>query len=379
MGQATLAMNPTLLDQGQSASMPKHLALVTDAWEPQVNGVVRTYQQIVGDMRRAGWRVTVIHPGDFRCIPMPSDPLIAMAVNVWPRLTRRLKALKPDYIHLATEGPLGMTARKWCGFHNYRFTTSYHSKFPEFIQERMGIPLFLTYGLARWFHNRAAATLVPTPSLMRDLKARGFTQLKQWTHGVDVERFNPSKRIELDYPRPIALYVGRVSVEKNLEAFLKLTMAGTKLVVGDGPERELLETRYPEVVFLGIKQGEELPALYACADIFVFPSRTDTFGLVLLEALASGTPIAGFPVTGPIDVANDANVGGISEDLAEAIEHGLKCSRAECRSYAERFSWASTVRIFVETLVPMLPPPREKRASRLMKWVRKRRRQRVPS
>jgi len=266
-----------------------------------------------------------------------------------------------------------MTARKWCGYHNYRFTSSFHTKFPEFILERMGIPLFFTYGLARWFHNRASATLVPTPSLLRDLKARGFTQLKQWTHGVDVERFNPAKRIPLDYARPIALYVGRVAIEKNLEPFLSLKMPGTKLVVGDGPEREMLEARYPNAKFLGIKQGEELAALYASADVFVFPSRTDTFGLVLLEALASGTPIAGFPVTGPIDVANDAHVGGISKNLEEAIAHALQCSREECRAYAERFSWEASECIFVETLVPMLPPPQEKRVARLMRKLRRKR------
>jgi glycosyltransferase involved in cell wall biosynthesis len=331
----------------------RHLALVTDAWEPQVNGVVRTYQRIVGDMRQAGWTVTIIHPGEFRCVPLPSDPQIPIAYNVWPRLTRRLKALRPDYIHLATEGPLGMTARKWCGFHNYRFTTSFHTKFPEFIVERMGIPLFFTYGLAKWFHNRSSAMLVPTPSLLKYLESRGFRHGKQWTHGVDIERFHPSRRVELGLPKPVALYVGRVSVEKNLEPFLSLDMPGTKLIVGDGPGRAELEARYPEAKFLGIKSGEELTALYASADVFVFPSRTDTFGLVLLEALASGTPIAGYPVTGPIDVANDANVGGISEDLGEAIAHALQCSREECRRYAEQFRWDEATRIFIETLTPM--------------------------
>jgi len=373
MVQGEVAVNSIGISERGPDLVPGHLALVTDAWEPQVNGVVRTYQRIVEEMRKTGWRVTIIHPGEFKCRPLPTDPLIPMAVNVWPRLPRMLKALKPDSIHLATEGPLGMTARKWCGWHNYRFTTSYHSRFPEFILERMGIPLLFTYGLAKWFHNRAAATLVPTPSLLRDLKARGFTQLKQWTNGVDVERFNPAKRIALEYPRPIALYVGRVAIEKNLEPFLSLKMPGTKLVVGDGPERAMLEARYPDAVFLGIKQGEELPALYASADVFVFPSRTDTFGLVLLEALASGTPIAGFPVTGPIDVANDANVGGISEDLAEAIAHALKCSREECRAYAERYSWEASERIFVETLVPMIPPPRGKRVVRLIRRLRRKR------
>ena len=316
--------------------------LVTDAWEPQVNGVVRTYQRIVADLRTAGWNVTILHPGEFYCVPIPGDPHIPLAVNVWPLLARRLKALKPDYLHLATEGPLGMTARIWCGLHGYRFTSSFHTKFPEFIDERIGIPLFLTYGLAKWFHNRAAATLVPTPSLLHDLQKRGFRRCVQWTHGVDTVRFHPSRRIDLPYAKPVALFVGRVSVEKNIEAFLKLQLTGTKVVVGDGPLRAALEARYPEAVFLGEKFGDELSALYASADVFVFPSRTDTFGLVLLESLASGTPIAGFPVTGPIDVANDATVGGISEDLGEAVLHALRCSRAACRSFAEKFSWDET-------------------------------------
>jgi len=367
-----MATGPTSRPHQDAVRKPGHLVLVTDAWEPQVNGVVRTYQRIVAQMRADGWQVTIISPADFRCIPLPSDPLIAIAANPWPRLTRRLKALKPDYIHLATEGPLGMTARKWCGWHNYRFTSSFHTKFPEFIYERMGIPLFFTYGLARWFHNRAAVTLVPTPSLLKDLVARGFTQCRQWTHGVDTVRFHPSKRAPLDYPKPVLLYVGRVSIEKNLEAFLSLTIPGTKLIVGDGPARKDLEARYPDAVFLGIREGEELARLYASADVFVFPSRTDTFGLVLLEALASGTPIAGFPVTGPIDVANDANVGGISEDLAQAIAHALTCSRQECRAYAERFSWAEAERIFVDALVPILPPPIERRRLAIFRRIRKR-------
>ena len=207
------------------AGQQRHLVLVTDAWEPQVNGVVRTWQEMVVRLERRGWRVSVIHPGQFRCRPLPSDPEIAYAWNVWPELPRRLRALQPDALHLVTEGPLGMTARIWCGLHGYRFTSSYHTRFPEFIQERMGIPLLGTYALARWFHNRADRTLVPTPSLMRTLQARGFRRCVPWTHGVDTQRFHPSLRTELPWPRPIALYVGRVSVEKNLEPFLSLQMA----------------------------------------------------------------------------------------------------------------------------------------------------------
>ena len=335
------------------AGQQRHLVLVTDAWEPQVNGVVRTWQEMVVRLERRGWRVSVIHPGQFRCRPLPSDPEIAYAWNVWPELPRRLRALQPDALHLVTEGPLGMTARIWCGLHGYRFTSSYHTRFPEFIQERMGIPLLGTYALARWFHNRADRTLVPTPSLMRTLQARGFRRCVPWTHGVDTQRFHPSLRTELPWPRPIALYVGRVSVEKNLEPFLSLQMAGTKLVVGDGPARADLEARYPGAHFLGVREGAELAQLFASADVFVFPSRTDTFGLVLLESLASGTPVACYPVTGPVDVVNDASVAGLDEDLGRAVSHALGCSRQRCRAYAEAMSWDEAERILEDALVPM--------------------------
>ncbi len=335
------------------AGQQRHLVLVTDAWEPQVNGVVRTWQEMVVRLERRGWRVSVIHPGQFRCRPLPSDPEIAYAWNVWPELPRRLRALQPDALHLVTEGPLGMTARIWCGLHGYRFTSSYHTRFPEFIQERMGIPLLGTYALARWFHNRADRTLVPTPSLMRTLQARGFRRCVPWTHGVDTQRFHPSLRTELPWPRPIALYVGRVSVEKNLEPFLSLQMAGTKLVVGDGPARADLEARYPGAHFLGVREGAELAQLFASADVFVFPSRTDTFGLVLLESLASGTPVACYPVTGPVDVVNDASVAGLDEDLGRAVSHALGCSRQRCREYAEAMSWDEAERILEDALVPM--------------------------
>ncbi len=335
------------------AGQQRHLVLVTDAWEPQVNGVVRTWQEMVVRLERRGWRVSVIHPGQFRCRPLPSDPEIAYAWNVWPELPRRLRALQPDALHLVTEGPLGMTARIWCGLHGYRFTSSYHTRFPEFIQERMGIPLLGTYALARWFHNRADRTLVPTPSLMRTLQARGFRRCVPWTHGVDTQRFHPSLRTELPWPRPIALYVGRVSVEKNLEPFLSLQMAGTKLVVGDGPARADLEARYPGAHFLGVREGAELAQLFASADVFVFPSRTDTFGLVLLESLASGTPVACYPVTGPVDVVNDASVAGLDEDLGRAVSHALGCSRQRCRAYAEAMSWDRAEEILESSLVPM--------------------------
>jgi glycosyltransferase involved in cell wall biosynthesis len=331
----------------------KHLALITDAWPPQINGVVRTLQAIIAQLECEGWQVSVLHPGDFRCIPCPGYPQIPVAVNPWPLLTRKLNALKPDYIHIASEATLGLTARLWCAQHGYNFTTSYHTRFAEYLYEHIRVPRSLGYRAQKWFHNGACATLVPSPSLKRDLDARGFRTCRQWSHGVDTEAFHPSYRTPLDLPRPIQLYVGRISLEKNIEAFLSLDTPGTKLVVGDGPILKTLQAQYPQAVFVGEKHGKELSCLYASADVFVFPSRTDTFGLVLLEALASGTPIAAFPVFGPIDLVGDAKVGALNEDLKVAIARALLCSRTDCRRFAEQFSWEETARLFAEALTPV--------------------------
>ena len=336
---------------------PKHLALVTDAWEPQVNGVVRTLQALVAYLRDTGWRVTVLQPGDFRCIPCPGYPEIPVAINPWPRLARKLNALRPDYVHIVSEAPLGLTARLWCARRGYNFTTSFHTRFAEYMHEHARVPLRIGYGAQRWFHNGARATLVPTASLYRDLTSRGFHNCRLWSHGVDTTLFHPSHRAPLDFPRPIQLYVGRISLEKNIEAFLSLNTPGTKLVVGDGPILESLKARYPDAVFVGLKQGEELSRYYASADVFVFPSRTDTFGLVMLEALASGTPVAAYPVTGPIDVVGSANVGSLNEDLSVAIAEALQRSRNDCRRFAEHCSWEASAKMFAETLVPLIPSP----------------------
>jgi glycosyltransferase involved in cell wall biosynthesis len=337
------------------SQQPRHLALVTDAWKPQINGVVRTLQAVVSHLRQTGWRVSILQPGDFRCVPCPSYPEIPVAIHPWPRLIGQLNKLRPDHVHIVTEGPLGLTARLWCGWHGYRFTTSFHTRVAEYLHEYFRLPLSFGYRGLRWFHNRASATLVPTPSMMRHLSSRGLINCKQWSHGVDTQLFHPSRRIALDFPGPILLYAGRVSIEKNIEAFLSLDTPGTKLVVGDGPIRASLEKRYPRAVFVGMKQGEELARYYASADVLVFPSRTDTFGLVMLEALASGTPVAAFPVTGPIDVVGGTNVGVLNEDLKTAIAEALNCSRADCRGFAKRFSWETSGRIFAETLVPLKP------------------------
>lgn len=335
------------------ASQLRHLALVTDAWAPQVNGVVRTLQEIVAHLPAMGWRVSVLHPGEFRSTPCPGYSEISIAINPYPRLTRKLNALQPDAVHIVTEGPLGLTARLWCAWHGHLFTTSFHTRFAEYLHKHVGLPLCVGYAGLRWFHNGAAATLAPTSSLKRDLIARGFRTCVQWSHGVDTTLFHPSLRTHLDFPRPVLLYVGRVSIEKNIEAFLNLATAGTKLVVGDGPILASLKERYPEAVFVGMKQGEELSRFYASADLLVFPSRTDTFGLVMLEALASGTPVAAYPVTGPIDVVGDTNVAALHDNLGMAVNQALQSSRSECRRFAEGFSWEESTRLFAASLTPL--------------------------
>ncbi len=318
---------------------PKTIALVSDAWAPQVNGVVRTLSEVCNAWREHGHNVVTLTPDKFRTIPCPTYPEIRLAINAWPKMGHMLEAINADAIHIATEGPLGWAARSYCLKHDIPFTTAFHTKFPEYVNKRTGLPKRWGYALLRKFHAPAAHMMVATPSLARELEAKGFTNCTPWTRGVDTELFHPSKRQPLDYPAPILLYVGRVAVEKNIEAFLSLHTEGTKLIVGDGPARADLEKRYPEAVFLGVKKGEELATLYASADCFVFPSKTDTFGLVMLEAMAAGTPVAAYPVTGPLDVLKDGKAAAMHETLSHAIEKALTLSRDASREYALNFSW----------------------------------------
>ncbi|MDX1519157.1 MAG: glycosyltransferase family 1 protein, partial [Gammaproteobacteria bacterium] len=256
------------------------IAIATDAWEPQVNGVVRTYQYMQRELTVLGHRVQVIHPGEFTTIPCPSYPSIRLAVFPWRGVCRKLDAMQPDAIHVATEGPVGQAARKYCLKHGLPFTTSYHTQFPEYIRARVPLPVSVSYRMVRNFHKPAVRTLVPT-GLMRDnLIARGFTDVHVWSRGVDTTVFKPGPKEFLDFERPISVYLGRVAVEKNIEAFLELELPGSKLVIGDGPDLEKLKTRYPGVLFPGYKFGEELASWLAASDVFVFPSRTDTFGIV---------------------------------------------------------------------------------------------------
>lgn len=329
---------------------PKTVLIVTDAWHPQINGVVRSIELIVREMEKRGITVKMLTPNEFKTFPMPGYGEIRLSRTLMKPVYARIEAAGADAIHIATEGPLGIMARRWCRKNGVPFSTAYHTQFPEYLKARLPVPLRWSYRFLRWFHGAAEYCLVGTQHLKTLLEQRGFTNIAIWSKGVDTELFHPGKRGPLPYPGPVFLYVGRVAVEKNIEAFLKLTLPGTKLVVGGGPSLDKLRDDYPDVVFLGPKQGEELATLFASADVFVFPSRTDTFGLVLLEALASGTPVAAFPVTGPIDVIGTAPVGVLDEDLKAAATHALGVSREACRLYAEQFSWSASTDQFLAHL-----------------------------
>jgi glycosyltransferase involved in cell wall biosynthesis len=327
------------------------LSIVTDAWYPQVNGVVTTIAAVSDSLGEQGHAVDVIHPGDFRTLPCPFYPEIRLALGT-ARVAQRLQAFAPDRVHVVTEGPLGWAAIRFLRRQGWRHTTSFHTRFPEYVRARLPwIPLAWGYALLRAFHRNAAATLVPTAAMARELTAHGFEHLAVWERGVDTRTFSPEAAVEPDLARPIHLYVGRVAPEKNIEAFLDLDLVGTKVVVGDGPDRARLEREYPEALFPGYRHGAALAAWFASADVFVFPSRTDTFGLVMLEAMACGTPVAAYPVTGPIDVVRDGETGCLHEHLATAIQRCLTLDRSDCTAAARRRDWRTTVDLFLEQTV----------------------------
>ena len=328
------------------------IAIVTGAWRQQTNGVVKTLSTTTDGLRALGHDVTVIEPNQFKIFPCPTYPEIRLAWLPYGRLSSLLDDFAPDAIHIATEGTLGGAARKWCLRRGFPFTTSYHTQFPEYVRARVPIPLAVSYAHLRRFHSAAARTMVATPAMQRLLESRGFRNIVRWTRGVDVGLFRPRDKAYLDLPRPIAMYVGRVAIEKNIEAFLKLDLPGTKVVVGDGPARAELEMKYPAAKFVGYKYGEELASHVAAADVFVFPSRTDTFGLVLLEAMACGVPVAAYPVTGPIDVVTQGVTGELNEDLRAAALAALKLDPQQCRAYALANTWENATRQFLSQLAP---------------------------
>lgn len=333
------------------------LLVVSDAWAPQVNGVVRTLSTVSALLRAGGDAVEVIGPDRFRTVPAPSYPEIRLAVRPRAALARLAEAFAPTAVHVATEGPLGWAMRAVCRARGWPFTTSFHTKFPEYLHARTGLPPRLAWAVLRRFHESGAGTFAATPSLREELARRGFTKVRAWTRGVDLDLFRPEPRDPWEgLARPVFLYAGRVAVEKNIEAFLRLDLPGSKVVVGDGPQRQALQTRFPAARFAGWRQGAALSAAYAGADVFVFPSRTDTFGLVILEAMACGTPVAAFPVTGPLDVIGGGSGAGVlDEDLGRAAEAALDCDRARCRAHAESFSWDACAEIFRRQLVPIRP------------------------
>jgi glycosyltransferase involved in cell wall biosynthesis len=329
------------------------ILIVTDAWEPQVNGVVRTLKNTTRELTALGHRVELLTPLEFRTIRCPTYPEIRLSLLPRRRLNARIGEFAPDALHIATEGPLGLAARAYALKHKLPFTTAYHTRFPEYVQARFGIPLAATYRFLHWFHGKSLAVMAPTPVVKDDLERHGFTNVVLWTRGVDLEIFHPMQSKVLNTARPIFLYVGRVAIEKNVEAFLKLDLPGSKWMAGEGPALAELKSRYPEVNYLGVLTQSELAKVYAAADVFVFPSRTDTFGLVLLEALACGTPVAAYPVTGPIDVLADGGAGAMHEDLREACLEALKIDRNHARAWAERFSWRAASEQFAAHLKPL--------------------------
>jgi glycosyltransferase involved in cell wall biosynthesis len=330
------------------------LLIVSDAWTPQVNGVVRTLATVAARLEALGDRVEVIGPDRFRTLPMPGYPEIRLALRPGRALRGMVDAWRPTAVHIATEGPLGMAMRALCLARRWPFTTSFHTKFPEYLQARTGLPPGLAWAWLRRFHEAGNGTFAATPSLRAELAARGFTRVRPWTRGVDLGQFTPAPREAwAGLPRPVFLYAGRVAVEKNIAAFLALDLPGSKVVVGDGPQRAALERRFPAVHFAGWKQGAELARCYAGADAFVFPSRTDTFGLVILEAMACGTPVAAYPVTGPLDVIPGSGAGALDADLRRAALAALGCDRAAARRHAERYSWEACAAGFRRQLVPL--------------------------
>ena len=326
------------------------IVIATDAWAPQVNGVVTTLGHTRDELQQQGHEVLMITPEGRRTVPCPTYPEIRITLFAARDIRRQLDEFQPHCIHIATEGPIGFMVRSYCLKQRLQFTTAYHTQFPEYVRARVPIPVALTTRLIRWFHRPATRTMVPTESMRRILEERGFENVVLWTRGVQTDVFNADDPVSYELPKPIWVYTGRVAVEKNIEAFLDLELPGSKVVIGDGPDRQRLTAKYPDCRFLGYKFGRELARHVAGADVFVFPSKTDTFGIVMLEAMACGLPIAAFPVTGPVDVVQHGVTGMLNNDLGRACELALKLDPEDCRRYAESRSWRSSTLQFASHL-----------------------------
>lgn len=327
-----------------------HVLIVTDAWYPQVNGVVRTYERLAQEVPSLGAKLSFLVPSQYRTLPCPTYPEIRLALATPGMVNRYIDEVGPDFIHIATEGPLGLLARRYCRKRKCPFTTSYHTRFPEYVSARLPVPESWCYNFQRRFHNSGAGLFVAAPSVEEDLRAKGFKRMMRWTRGVDVDLFRP-RNVRYFGEGPVFLYVGRVSVEKNIEAFLDLDLPGRKVVVGGGPQLAELKRSYPDVLFTGAKEGEELAEAYASGDVFVFPSLTDTFGLVLLEALACGVPVAAYPVHGPKDVLTDPESGVLDNDLRTAALKALDLSPEAARDHALNFSWENAAQQFLDNVL----------------------------
>ena len=338
----------------------KRLLIATDAWHPQINGVVRSIEAMVREAPRQGFSVDVLSPQGFMTLPMPGYDEIALAISPFLRprsLSPRIEALKPDFIHIATEGPIGRATRNWCLRKDRPFTTSYHTKFPEYVRARVPVPVSATYAMLRRFHNAGSGVMVATDTLEAELKGRGFRNILRWGRGVDSALYHPRETSVLDLPRPIWLFVGRVAVEKNLPAFLDLDLPGTKVIVGGGPDLDMLKAKYPDTVFTGPRVGVALAEHYASADVFVFPSLTDTFGMVLLEAMASGVPVAAYPVTGPRDVVKPGVSGVLDQDLKTACLGALQLPKGPVLAEGRTHSWEASAAEFFHHVSTALTPP----------------------
>lgn len=335
---------------GSCPPRPLRILTVTDAWHPQVNGVVRTIEATHRELERAGHVCEVITPLEFVTVPCPGYREIRLSLLPYRKVARRIEHFAPDAIHIATEGPLGQAARRFCVVHGFPFTTAYHTRFPQYVRAMFGIREHWVYRFLRWFHAPAWRVLTPTAEVERELAEWGIRNVARWTRGVDLDMFWPRgepSALVAGLARPSFLYVGRVSVEKNIDAFLKLDLPGSKIVAGVGPALDLLGRRFPDVRFVGVLEREELAQLYSSVDAFVFPSLTDTFGLVMLEALACGTPVAAFPVQGPIDVVGGSDAAALDPELRRAALRALRIDRARCRAWAERYSWRAATEQFL--------------------------------
>jgi glycosyltransferase involved in cell wall biosynthesis len=326
--------------------------IVTDAWEPQVNGVVRTLKTTAAELGAMGHEARFLTPLEFRTLPCPTYPEIRLSLFPQGGVNRRIREFDPDVLHIATEGPLGLAARRFALRHDFPFTTAYHTRFPEYVQARFRLPLSWSYAWLRRFHGAGKAVMAPTQVVVDDLVMNGFQNVKLWSRGVDTSIFRPQPSKRLDSAPPIYLYVGRVAVEKNVEAFLGLDLPGSKWVVGTGPAIDGIRARFPDVNYLGLLDREELARVYAAADVFVFPSKTDTFGLVLLEAMACGLPVAAYPVTGPRDVIGDSAAGVLHDDLRTACLEALKLKREDAVKRASLFTWRAATEQFLSHLHP---------------------------